>query len=386
MDDSRKIRVNNGWRIQFNNTLGPYKGGLRFRPTVNAGILKFLAFEQVFKNALTGLSMGGAKGGSDFDPKGKSETEVMSFCSSFMRQLYQYIGPRIDVPAGDMGVGSREIGYLFGEYKRITHHFEGAITGKPFTIGGSLVRPEATGYGVVYFANEMLANQRSESLSGKICCVSGAGNVAIHTIEKLLQVGALPITCSDSQGAIYDPDGIDISLLKDLKLTHRNSLAEYIKNKPKAKYIKTEEYSHDSHLVWSIPCYAAFACATQNELTLNDAKNLISNGCQAVIEGANMPSTPDAIATLRSADILFAPAKAANAGGVVISQVEMSQNASMIKLPFEVVESKLEETMKQIYYRVSTTAKEYGKASNLTDGANIAAFIQVADAMLAAGV
>jgi glutamate dehydrogenase (NADP+) len=295
LDDNNEIQINTGYRVQFNNALGPYKGGLRFHPSVNEGILKFLGFEQILKNALTGLPIGGAKGGSDFDPKGKSDFEVMKFCSAFMTELHKYIGPRVDVPAGDIGVGAREIGYLFGEYKKITSSFEGVLTGKPFFFGGSLMRPEATGYGVIYFTEAMLETEKKESLEGKVCTVSGAGNVALHAIEKLLQLGAIPVTSTDSKGTIYDARGVDIALLKDLKLNRRASLKEYIKTHPEAKYIPVSEYPEGGHAIWDIPCYAAFPCATQNELTEVDANNLIKNGCTSVAEGANMPSTPEAI-------------------------------------------------------------------------------------------
>ncbi len=386
MDDNQRIQVNTGYRVQFNNSLGPYKGGLRFHPTVNEGVLKFLGFEQILKNSLTGLPIGGAKGGSDFNPKGKSDFEVMKFCSAYMTELHKYIGPRIDVPAGDIGVGAREIGYLFGEYKKITSSYEGVLTGKPFMFGGSLMRPEATGYGTVYFTETMLEMENKQPLKGKICTVSGAGNVAIHTIEKLYHIGAVPVTCSDSKGTIYDSRGIDLDLLKDLKLERRVSLEEYINNHPEAIYIPASEYPQDGHAVWAIECYAAFPCATQNELTEVDAKNLINNGCISVSEGANMPSTPEAIDLFLEKKICFAPAKAANAGGVAVSEFEMSQNASMSKWSFEKVDNKLKTTMQQICKRVSLTAKDYGVEGNYVDGANIAGFKRVADAMIAEGI
>ena len=386
LDDDQNIQVNTGYRVQFNNSIGPYKGGLRFHPTVNEGILKFLGFEQIFKNALTGLPIGGGKGGSDFDPKGKSDFEIMKFCSAFMTELHKYIGPRIDVPAGDIGVGAREIGYLFGEYKKITSSFEGVLTGKPFMFGGSLMRPEATGYGVVYFTQTMLEIENQRNLQGEICTVSGAGNVALHAIEKLLQIGAVPVTCTDSQGTIYDPRGMDIKLLKELKLEKRVSLQEYVKTHTEAKYIPVSEYPEGGHAVWDIPCYAAFPCATQNELTEIDAKNLIKNGCVSISEGANMPSTTEAVNAILKAKLCFAPAKAANAGGVAVSEFEMSQNASMQKWSFEKVDEKLKETMKQICTRVAYTAKEYGVEGNYVDGANIAGFKRVADAMIAEGI
>jgi len=386
LDDNNNIQVNTGYRVQFNNALGPYKGGLRFHPTVNEGVLKFLGFEQILKNSLTGLPIGGAKGGSDFDPKGKSDFEIMKFCSAFMTELHKYIGPRMDVPAGDIGVGGREIAYLFGEYKKITSTYEGVLTGKPFFFGGSLMRPEATGYGAVYFTESMLEIEGKESLEGKICVVSGAGNVAVHAIEKLTQIGAIPVTCSDSRGTIYDPRGIDVELLKDVKLNKRQALTKYAEVHTEAKYIPVSEYPDGAHAVWDIPCYAAFPCATQNELTEIDAANLIKNGCISVTEGANMPSTPQAIALLQENKICFAPAKAANAGGVAVSEFEMSQNASMSRWSFEKVDSKLKDTMQMICKRVALTAKDYGVEGNYVDGANIAGFKKVADAMIAEGI
>jgi len=385
-NDKNEIQVNTGFRVQFNNALGPYKGGLRFHPTVNEGILKFLGFEQILKNALTGLPIGGGKGGSDFDPKGKSDFEVMKFCSAFMTELHKYIGPRIDVPAGDIGVGGREIGYLFGEYKKITSSFEGVLTGKPFFFGGSLMRPEATGYGVIYFTQTMLEIEGKESLEGKICTVSGAGNVALHAIEKLIQIGAIPVTCTDSRGTIYDSRGVDLDLLKDIKLNRRASLEEYLKVHEDAKYISVDEYPEGGHAVWDIPCYAAFPCATQNELSDVDAQNLIVNGCQSVSEGANMPCRPKAINDFLSHKLCFAPAKAANAGGVAVSEFEMSQNAAMSRWSFEEVDLKLKETMRMICKSVASTAKDYGVEGNYVDGANIAGFKKVADAMIAEGI
>lgn len=387
LDDNNQVHINNGYRIQFNNSLGPYKGGLRFHPSVTTGVLKFLAFEQIFKNSLTGLPIGGAKGGSDFDPKGKSDFEIMKFCHAFMRELHSYIGARVDVPAGDIGVGSREIGYLFGEYKHITRNYDGVLSGKPYAFGGSLMRPQATGYGVVYFAREMLYQELQESLEGKVCTLSGAGNVALHTIEKLQQLGALVVTCSDSEGTIYDPSGINLILLKSLKDEgKRLSLEYYTDSIPTATYTKKCDYPEYAHPVWSYPCFAAFPCATQNELTVSDAKKLIENGCVAVIEGANMPTFPDAIALLQREGVLFAPGKASNAGGVAVSEFEMSQNASMEKWDFDKVDRKLDELMRQIYKRVSLTAKEYGVERNFVDGANIAAFKRVAEAMILEGV
>lgn len=386
LNDNNEVQVNTGYRVQFNNSLGPYKGGLRFHPSVNEDVLKFLGFEQIFKNALTGLPIGAGKGGADFDPKGKSDFEIMKFCSSYMTELHKYIGPRIDVPAGDIGVGAREIGYLFGEYKKITSSYEGVLTGKPFIFGGSLMRPEATGYGLVYFTQAMLEVENRESLKDRICTVSGAGNVALYTIEKLLEIGALPVSCSDSQGTLYDPRGMDITLLKELKFEKRVSLTEYLKTHAEAIYTPVSEYPKGGHAIWNIPCYAAFPCATQNELTLLDAKNLIKNGCVSVAEGANMPSTTEAINAMLKAKLCFAPAKAANAGGVVVSEFEMSQNASLQKWSYEKVDQKLQESMREICTRVSYTAKEYGVEGNYIDGANIAGFKKVADAMIAEGI
>lgn len=387
VDDQNRVQINNGYRVQFNNSLGPYKGGLRFHPSVTLEMLKFLAYEQIFKNSLTGLPIGGAKGGSDFDPKGKSDFEIMNFCRAFMRELHQYIGARVDVPAGDIGVGLREIGFMFGEYRRITRNYEGALSGKPYAFGGSLMRPQATGYGVVYFAAEMLKEEIQESLEGQICCVSGAGNVALHTIEKLQHLGAKVITCSDSDGTIYDPEGIDMELLKSIKDNERHlSLERYIQSRGSAVYTKKEDYPHDGHAVWSYPCFAAFPCATQNELTRSDAARLIENGCIAVIEGANMPTMPKAIELLHQNGVLFAPGKASNAGGVAVSEFEMSQNASMERWDFDKVDRKLNAIMRQIYKRVALTAKENGQERNFVDGANIAAFKRIAEAMILEGI
>ena len=385
-DDNQDVQVNTGYRVQFNNALGPYKGGLRFHPSVNEGILKFLGFEQILKNALTGLPIGGGKGGSDFDPRGRSDFEVMKFCTAFMKELYKHIGPRIDVPAGDIGVGGREIGYLFSEYKKMTSSFEGVLTGKPDFFGGSLMRPEATGYGVVYFTKKMLELEGKETLEGKTCTVSGAGNVALHAIEKLKHLGAIPVSCTDSKGTIYDPRGVDLDLLKELKLKQRVSLKVYIETHADAKYIPVAEYPEGGHAVWDIPCYAAFPCATQNELTEVDANNLIKNGCESVTEGANMPSTAEAVHIMLKSDMCLAPAKAANAGGVAVSAFEMSQNASMSKWSFDEVDAKLEATMTDICINVSNTAKEYDVAGNYVDGANIAGFKRVAEAMRAEAI
>ncbi|MGE4456580.1 MAG: NADP-specific glutamate dehydrogenase [Arcobacteraceae bacterium] len=386
LDDTNKVRVNTGYRVQFNNALGPYKGGLRFHPSVNTSILKFLGFEQIFKNSLTGLMMGGAKGGSDFDPKGKSNAEVLKFCRAYMMELHKYIGARVDIPAGDIGVGAREIGYLFGEYKKITSRYDGIITGKPYMFGGSLLRPEATGYGVVYFADELLRFENKEPLKDKVCCVSGSGNVAIYTIEKLQSFGAIVVSCSDSKGTIYDSRGLDVNLLKEIKFNKRTSLEEYIKTHTSAIYTKVEDYPSGAHEVWTIPCYAAFPCATQNELNVNDAKNLIENGCQMVVEGANMPSTSEAIELFLKEKITFAPAKAANAGGVAVSNFEMTQNASLQRWDMDKVDETLRTTMRQICKRVYLTSKDYGVDGNYVDGANIAAFKRVAEAMIAEGI
>lgn len=385
VDDKGEIHINKGYRIQFSSTLGPYKGGLRFHPSVNTGIIKFLGFEQIFKNALTGLQIGGAKGGSDFDPKGKSDREIMVFCQAFMSELYRHIGATTDVPAGDIGVGGREIGYLFGMYKKLANTYDGTLTGKSLKWGGSLARTEATGYGCVYFAREMLEH-RGESLKGKRCAVSGSGNVAIYTIEKLYHIGALPITCSDSSGMILDEEGIDLTLLKELKEKQRARLSEYVKYRKNAKYTPVAEYQKGRNAVWSVPCYAAFPSATQNELNLEDAKELIKNGCKCVSEGANMPSTNEAVDFFVDQKIAYGPGKAANAGGVSTSQLEMAQNAAMISWTFEEVDAKLEQIMKNIFKSVSSTAAEFGQPTNFVLGANIAGFRRVADAMIEQGL
>jgi len=385
VDDQGEIHVNKGYRIEFNSALGPYKGGLRFHPSVNAGVIKFLGFEQIFKNALTGLAIGGGKGGSDFDPKGKSDTEIMRFCQAFMSELFRHIGATTDVPAGDIGVGGREIGYLFGMYKKLANSYEGVLTGKSLLWGGSLARTEATGYGAVYFAKYMLED-RNETLDGKRCVVSGSGNVAIYTIEKLYHLGALPITCSDSNGMILDEEGIDLALLKELKEVKRVRLSEYLKSRPNAKYIPVSEYPQGRNAVWSVPCFAAFPSATQNELNLEDAKTLLANGCICVSEGANMPSTAEAVHEFVKSKICYGPGKAANAGGVATSQLEMAQNASMQTWNFEKVDAKLADIMKHIYVAASTTAAEFGEPTNLVLGANIAGFRKVADAMIEQGL
>lgn len=385
VDDNGEIQVNKGYRIEFNSALGPYKGGLRFHPSVNAGVIKFLGFEQIFKNALTGLQIGGGKGGSDFNPKGRSDNEIMRFCQAFMSELFRHIGANTDVPAGDIGVGAREIGYMFGMYKKLANKYEGVLTGKSLKWGGSLARTEATGYGSVYFAKYMLA-ARGESLEGKKCVVSGSGNVAIYTIEKLYHLGALPITCSDSHGMILDEEGIDLALLKELKENQRARLSEYVKYRPTAKYTPIEEYPQGKNAVWTVPCYAAFPSATQNELNVEDAKILLANGCQCVSEGANMPSTADAVDLFVESKIAYGPGKAANAGGVATSQLEMAQNASMVSWTFEEVDAKLDQIMKNIFESASSTAAEFGEPTNLVLGANIAGFKKVADAMIEQGL
>nr|WP_314891433.1 NADP-specific glutamate dehydrogenase [uncultured Campylobacter sp.] len=386
MSDGGEPCVHTGYRIEFNSALGPYKGGLRFHPSVNLGILKFLGFEQIFKNSLTGLNIGGAKGGANFDPKGKSDGEIMRFCQAFMLELHHLISSNTDVPAGDIGVGGREIGYMYGAYKKLTRRFDGALTGKGLSWGGSLARTEATGYGSVYFANEMLAT-RGDSLHGKICTISGAGNVAIYTAEKLYQMQAKPVTVSDSTGFIYDAEGIDVTLLKKLKEQLRVGLCEYIKERPNAKFIPVSAYPAGRNGVWSVPCDAAFPSATQNELNLQDVKTLYVNGCRMVCEGANMPSTLEAIDfMLAQKDLLFGPAKAANAGGVATSGLEMAQNAQMASWSFEEVDGKLHEIMRHIFHTSYETSKEFGAEGNLVLGSNIAGFRRVADAMLDQGL
>lgn len=385
VDDEGIIQTNRAYRIEFNSAIGPYKGGLRFHPSVNEDVIKFLGFEQVFKNALTTLAMGGGKGGSDFNPKGKSEGEVMRFCQALMNELYRHIGARTDVPAGDIGVGGREIGYLFGQYRKLTNCFEGILTGKALSWGGSLGRTEATGYGCVYFAEEML-RARGESLEGKICTISGAGNVAIYTIEKLLSLGAKPVSVSDSTGMIYDKNGIDLALLKEIKEIQRTSLAQYAQEKPDAIYTKVGDYPAGINPVWAIPCFAAFPSATQNELNAKDAQTLLANGCKCVSEGANMPSTIDAIHHFVNAKICYGPSKAANAGGVSVSGFEMAQNASMNAWSFENVEQHLRHIMARIFADASQNAQEFGEPTNLVLGANIAGFKKVANAMIDQGV
>ncbi len=387
VDDQSGVQVNRGFRIEMNSAIGPYKGGLRFHPSVNLGILKFLAFEQVFKNSLTTLPMGGGKGGSDFDPKGKSDNEVMRFCQSFMTELQRHIGPNTDVPAGDIGVGGREIGYLFGQYKRLRNEFTGVLTGKGLNWGGSLIRPEATGYGCVYFAEEMLKS-RKDSLDGKLCLVSGSGNVSQYTIEKLLDLGAKPLTASDSNGVIYDPDGIDrekLAYVLELKNVRRGRIRDYSDRYKKAIFMPTDVKLEHNPL-WNIKADCAFPSATQNEITAKDAANLLKNGITLVAEGANMPSTLEATKLFLDAKILYGPAKAANAGGVATSGLEMSQNSARISWTREEVDDKLHKIMIAIHRNCYETAEQYGTPGNLVNGANIAGFLKVADAMLDQGL
>ena len=377
VDDQGQVQVNNGFRVQFNSAIGPYKGGLRFHPSVNLGIIKFLGFEQIFKNSLTGLPIGGGKGGSDFDPKGKSDREVMAFCQSFMTELCKHIGADTDVPAGDIGVGGREIGYLFGQYKRIRNVYEGVLTGKGLTYGGSLARTQATGYGLLYLTEEML-KCNGKALKDKTVAVSGAGNVAIYAIEKAWQLGAKPVTCSDSTGWIYDPEGIDVALLKEVKEVKRARLTEYAAQRPSAQY-------HEGRGVWSVKCDIALPCATQNELHLEDAKMLVENGCFAVAEGANMSTTLEATEYLQK-HVLFCPGKASNAGGVATSALEMSQNSERLSWSFEEVDSKLKTIMVNIFHSLDDASKKYGMEGNYVAGANIAGFLKVAEAMKAQGI
>lgn len=378
VDDNGAVHVNRGYRVQFNSAIGPYKGGLRFHPSVDMSIIKFLGFEQIFKNSLTGLPIGGGKGGADFDPKGKSDNEVMRFCQGFMTELYKVIGPNSDVPAGDIGVGGREIGYLFGQYKKITGRHEGVLTGKGLSYGGSLARTEATGYGLVYLTEEML-KQHGNSLDGKTVVVSGSGNVAIYAIEKAQSLGAKVVTASDSSGYVYDSEGIDLEILKKVKEQERARIVKYTEYKPTAKFVPGKK-------VWEVPCVVALPCATQNELNLDAAKTLVQNGCIAVAEGANMPTTIEATNYFLENKILFAPGKAANAGGVATSALEMSQNSARIIWTFEQVDEKLKDIMESIYYHMSTAAKTYHMEDNFVVGANIAGFLKVADAMMAQGI
>ena len=378
IDDNGTVQVNKGYRVQFNSAIGPYKGGLRFHPSVNQGILKFLGFEQTFTNSLTGLPIGGGKGGSNFDPKGKSDREVMAFCQSFMTELCKYIGADTDVPAGDIGTGAREIGYMFGQYKRIRGLYEGVLTGKGLSYGGSLARTEATGYGLLYLTSEML-KCNGKSIEGATVAVSGSGNVAIYATEKAQQLGAKVVTVSDSTGWIYDKDGIDVALLKEVKEVKRARLTEYAAARPSAEY-------HEGRGVWSIPVDIALPCATQNELHLEDAKQLVANGCYAVAEGANMPTTLEATEYLQENGILFAPGKAANAGGVATSALEMSQNSERLSWTFEEVDGKLQNIMVNIFHNLDDAAKRYGMEGNYVAGANIAGFEKVVDAMTAQGI
>ena len=378
VDDNGKVQVNRDYRVQFNSAIGPYKGGLRFHPSVNLSIIKFLGFEQIFKNSLTGLPIGGGKGGSDFDPKGKSDREVMAFCQSFMTELCRHIGADTDVPAGDIGVGGREIGYLYGQYKRIRNLSEGVLTGKGLTYGGSLARTEATGYGLVYLGDELL-NCKGDTLEGKTVAISGAGNVAIYACEKATQLGAKVVTLSDSTGWIYDKNGIDLALVKDIKEVRRGRIKEYTEKHPEAVYT-------EGRGVWTVPCDIALPCATQNELLLDDAKALVANGCKVVAEGANMPTTLDATEYLQSNKIYFVPGKASNAGGVATSALEMSQNSMRLSWTFEEVDAKLRDIMVNIFHNIDDAAKAYGVEDDFVAGANIAGFKKVADAMLAQGV
>ena len=378
VDDKGQVQVNNGFRVQFNSAIGPYKGGLRFHPSVNLGIIKFLGFEQIFKNSLTGLPIGGGKGGSDFDPKGKSDREVMAFCQSFMTELCKHIGADTDVPAGDIGVGGREIGFLYGQYKRIRNLYEGVLTGKGLTYGGSLARTEATGYGLLYFTEEML-KCNGKDIAGKTVAISGSGNVAIYAIEKAQQLGAKPVTCSDSTGWVYDPEGIDVALLKEVKEVKRARLTEYAAKRPSAQY-------HEGRGVWTIKCDVALPCATQNELLIDDAKALVANGVIAVAEGANMPTTLEATKYLQENGVLFAPGKASNAGGVATSALEMSQNSERLSWTFEEVDSKLKNIMVNIFHNLDDASKKYGKEGDYVAGANIAGFEKVVNAMVAQGV
>ena len=379
VDDNGQVQVNNGYRVQFNGAIGPYKGGIRLHPTVNLSVMKFLGFEQTFKNALTSLPMGGAKGGSDFDPKGKSDREIMAFCQSFMTELARYIGPDRDIPAGDIGVGAREIGYFFGQYRRMRGAYVGGVlTGKGLSYGGSLARPQATGYGLLYLTDELLKHN-GKSLKGLTVAVSGAGNVATYAIEKAWELGAKPVTCSDSSGWVYDPEGIDVATLKEVKEVRRARLTEYVKARPNAQY-------HEGKGVWTVPCDVALPCATQNELLIDDAKALVANGCFCVCEGANMPTSLEATKYLQDNGVLFCPGKAANAGGVSVSGLEMCQNSGRRSWTFEEVDSMLQKIMVNIFHNLDDAAKEYGMEGNYVAGANIAGFLKVADAMLLQGV
>ena len=378
IDDQGNAHVNTGYRVQFNSAIGPYKGGLRLHPSVNIGIIKFLGFEQIFKNSLTGLPIGGGKGGSDFDPKGKSDREVMAFCQSFMTELFRHIGADTDVPAGDIGTGAREIGYLFGQYKRLKNCYEGVLTGKGLTYGGSLARTEATGYGLLYMT-EALLKDHDIDIKGKTVCVSGAGNVAIYATQKAQQLGANVVTLADSTGWIYDAEGIDVAAVKEIKEVKRARLSEYKNYRPNAEY-------HEGKFMWTIPCDIALPCATQNELDVEAAQNLIKNGVIAVCEGANMPTTLEATKLFQSSNVMFVPGKAANAGGVATSALEMSQNSQRLSWTFEEVDAKLKDIMCNIYKNIADAAKKYGMEGNYVAGANIAGFVKVADTMIAQGV
>ena len=382
VDDKGQVQVNTGYRVQFNSAIGPYKGGIRLHPSVNIGIIKFLGFEQIFKNSLTGLPIGGGKGGSDFDPKGKSDREVMAFCQSFMTELHKYIGADTDVPAGDIGTGAREIGFMYGQYKRLTGLYEGVLTGKGLSYGGSLARTEATGYGLLYFVEEML-KCNGKDIAGKTVAVSGAGNVAIYAIQKAQQLGAKPVTCSDSTGWIYDPEGIDVELLREVKEVKRARLTEYAAARPSAQY---HDKKAEGTNQWSVKVDIALPCATQNELNLEDAKTLVANGVFAVAEGANMPTTMEATEYLQENGVLFAPGKAANAGGVATSALEMSQNSERLSWTFEEVDGKLQQIMVNICHNMADAAEKYGAKGNYVVGANIAGFEKVVEAMTAQGI
>ncbi|MDD6284456.1 MAG: NADP-specific glutamate dehydrogenase [Firmicutes bacterium] len=380
VDDNGKVQVNRGFRVQFNSAIGPYKGGLRLHPSVNASVIKFLGFEQIFKNSLTGLPIGGGKGGSDFDPKGKSDGEIMRFCQSFMTELSKHIGADTDVPAGDIGVGAREIGFLYGQYKRLRNEFTGVLTGKGLTYGGSLARTEATGYGVCYFAEEMLKVMKNTDFGGKTVVISGSGNVALYALQKATALGAKVVTLSDSNGYVYDPNGIDFDIARQIKEVERGRISEY------AKRVPTAEYHDGCRGIWSVKCDIALPCATQNEINGDEAEMLVKNGCIAVAEGANMPSTPEAIEKFQTAGVLFGPAKAANAGGVATSALEMSQNSMRYSWSFDEVDSKLHDIMVGIFHNAYDAAAKYGCDGNLVVGANIAGFTKVANAMIAQGV
>ena len=379
-DDQGHVQVNRGYRIQFNSAIGPYKGGLRFHPTVTESVIKFLGFEQILKNSLTGLPMGGAKGGSDFDPKGRSDAEVMRFCQAFMTELQRHIGQFTDVPAGDINVGSREIGYLFGQYKRIRDEYSGVLTGKDLTFGGSLARTEATGYGLCYYTQEALQTLRKDSFQGKTVVISGSGNVAIFAIEKAQQLGAKVVTASDSNGYVYDPNGIDLDVVKDIKLGHRGRIREY------ADRVNSAQYHEGCKGVWTVPCDIALPSATQNEIDEESAKTLVANGCTVVCEGSNMPSTPEAIQVYQDNKVLYGPAKAANAGGVAVSGLEMSQNSLRLQWTFDEVDQRLKDIMTGIFQKSYQASKEYGHEGDLMLGANVAGFTKVADAMVAQGI